>query len=91
MGTSVRVDPRQKRTSVRSVSPHMLEPRQLVLRQCVPPFRSGHSLAEREDRGQSLIKRKYTSIHPAVEWHFRKAALNYMGQEDREDPSHDPE
>lgn len=32
----------------------------------------------REDRIQSIMKKRYTAIHPAVEWRFREAALRYM-------------
>ncbi len=34
------------------------------------------TLDEREDRVQALIKQKYTSIHPVVEWKFRKAVAD---------------
>jgi GAF domain-containing protein len=33
---------------------------------------------DRENRIQAVIKQKYTAIHPAVEWRFRKAAQNYI-------------
>lgn len=32
------------------------------------------SMDEREDRLQALIKKEFTSIHPSVEWRFRRAA-----------------
>jgi hypothetical protein len=35
-------------------------------------------LEEREHRIQALIKRRYTAIHPVVEWRFREAALRQM-------------
>jgi hypothetical protein len=35
-------------------------------------------LEAREDRIQSVLKRHYTAIHPAVEWRFREAALKYL-------------
>ena len=38
------------------------------------------NLDELEDRVQSVIKRKYTAIHSAVEWRFREAALRYLEQ-----------
>ena len=41
------------------------------------------NLDELEDRVQSVIKRKYTAIHPAVEWRFREAALRYLEQKGR--------
>ena len=41
------------------------------------------NLDELDDRVQALIKRKYTAIHPAVEWRFREAALNYLEQGER--------
>ncbi len=34
------------------------------------------SIDERSDRIQALIKKEFTSIHPAVEWRFKKAAEN---------------
>lgn len=37
-------------------------------------------LEEREHRIQSLIKRRYTAIHPVVEWRFREAALRQMDE-----------
>ena len=51
----------------------------------VPLFATAlkRNLDELEDRVQALIKRKYTAIHPAVEWRFREAALNYMEQRER--------
>ena len=33
------------------------------------------TLEEREHRIQSLIKKRYTAVHPVVEWRFREAAL----------------
>ncbi|MFT5144944.1 MAG: GAF domain-containing protein [Rhodothermales bacterium] len=33
---------------------------------------------ERENRIQSLIKRRFTAIHPVVEWRFREAAMRQM-------------
>ncbi len=42
------------------------------------------SLEERENRIQSLIKKKYTAIHPIVEWRFREAAISEMGASDGE-------
>ncbi len=41
------------------------------------------NLDELEDRVQSVIKRKYTAIHPAVEWRFREAVLLYLEQKGR--------
>ncbi|MFT4605075.1 MAG: hypothetical protein ACI9W4_001814 [Rhodothermales bacterium] len=35
-------------------------------------------IEEREHRIQALIKRRFTSIHPVVEWRFREAALRQM-------------
>ncbi len=43
----------------------------------------GRSLDEQEDRVQALIKRQYTSIHPVVEWKFRKAALDHLSRAER--------
>jgi GAF domain-containing protein len=33
---------------------------------------------DRETRIQAVIKQQYTAIHPAVEWRFRQAAVNYI-------------
>ena len=41
------------------------------------------NLDELEDRVQSVIKRKYTAIHSAVEWRFREAALRYLERKGR--------
>ncbi|NNE70267.1 MAG: GAF domain-containing protein [Rhodothermales bacterium] len=35
-------------------------------------------LEEREHRIQAHVKRRYTAIHPVVEWRFRQAALKQM-------------
>jgi hypothetical protein len=43
------------------------------------------SLARREDRIRSVIKEKYTSIHPSVEWKFRDAAAHVLGIADHDD------
>jgi len=43
------------------------------------------SLEEQEDRVQAWIKRRYTAIHPVVEWKFRRVALqNLLGNQDAE-------
>ncbi len=46
------------------------------LSEVAQPFATAleRSASEREDRIQSIIKRQYTAIHPAVEWRFRDAA-----------------
>ncbi len=36
------------------------------------------SLDEMNDRVEAVIKEQCTAIHPAVEWRFRRAALNYL-------------
>lgn len=36
------------------------------------------SLDEMSDRVEAVIKEQCTAIHPAVEWRFRQAALNYL-------------
>ncbi|MCH8811554.1 MAG: GAF domain-containing protein [Gemmatimonadetes bacterium] len=41
------------------------------------------NLDELEDHVQALIKRKYTAIHPSVEWRFREAALRYLEEKER--------
>ncbi|MFK7846833.1 MAG: GAF domain-containing protein [Rhodothermales bacterium] len=40
---------------------------------------------EQEDRVQAIIKEQYTSIHPAVEWRFREAALDFIRQQGEPD------
>ena len=44
-------------------------------------------IEEQEDRVQAIIKEQYTSIHPAVEWRFREAALRYIRDEQTEETS----
>ncbi|NNF28409.1 MAG: GAF domain-containing protein [Gemmatimonadetes bacterium] len=39
------------------------------------------TVEEQADRMEAVIKRSYTSIHPSVEWRFRRAALDIMKQE----------
>ena len=41
-------------------------------------------LTEKEDRIQAIIKQQYTSIHPTVEWRFRKAAKHYLEDQNRD-------
>ncbi len=41
------------------------------------------SAEELENRVQSVIKEKYTSIHPTVEWKFINAAYDYIEKEER--------
>ena len=43
------------------------------------------NLAGREDRIRSVIKERYTAIHPAVEWRFRDAAAHILGIADHPD------
>ncbi len=39
------------------------------------------TVEEQADRMEAVIKKSYTSIHPSVEWRFRRAALDIMKQE----------
>ncbi|MBE2228498.1 MAG: GAF domain-containing protein [Ignavibacteria bacterium] len=39
------------------------------------------SLEDIENRIQAIIKEKCTAVHPAVEWRFRKAAMNLIEKE----------
>jgi GAF domain-containing protein len=39
------------------------------------------SMEELNHTVQAIIKEQYTAIHPAVEWRFRKAALNFIQQQ----------
>ncbi|MAT40651.1 MAG: GAF domain-containing protein [Ectothiorhodospiraceae bacterium] len=52
----------------------------LKLREVVPLFITAlqRNLDEMDNRIQALIKEKCTAIHPAVEWRFRRAALNQL-------------
>lgn len=62
------------------------------LKEVAAPFAIalGRSLDEREDRIQSIIKRRYTAIHPSVEWRFRRAADRLLrASDDEEGPSPD--
>lgn len=44
------------------------------------------SLDEYEDRLAAIVKRQFTSIHPAVEWRFRQAAEKYLIAEQNNSP-----
>ena len=46
------------------------------------------SLEDMENRIQSIIKEKCTAVHPAVEWRFRKAALNLIEKENSDEFAH---
>ena len=61
--------------------------RALRLQPVMPAFATAlqRSLAGREDRLQSVIKQKYTAIHPSVEWRFRDAAAHVLGFADHPD------
>ena len=39
------------------------------------------SMEELNNTVQAIVKEKYTAIHPSVEWRFRKAALNFIQQQ----------
>jgi len=58
------------------------------LTEVAQPFATAlqRSLAEREDKIQSVIKQQYTAIHPSVEWRFREAAAHLL-----RDDAHLPE
>lgn len=43
------------------------------------------SLEDMESRIQSVIKEKCTAVHPAVEWRFRRAALNLIEKENSDE------
>ncbi len=43
------------------------------------------SIAGREDRLRAVIKQRYTSIHPSVEWRFRDAAAHILGAEGQDE------
>jgi GAF domain-containing protein len=45
------------------------------------------SMEELNTTVQAIIKEKYTAIHPSVEWRFRKAALNFIQQQNAGVPS----
>ena len=52
----------------------------LRLKSLVPVFSQAlrRTLHDVQARVQAVLKEKFTSIHPAVEWKFRAAALNYV-------------
>lgn len=65
----------------------------LLLEQILPLFSMAvkRGLDEIEHRVQGVIKEKCTAVHPAVEWRFRRAALQYLrsrrgGQEGEMEP-----
>ncbi|MGI9628528.1 MAG: GAF domain-containing protein, partial [Longimicrobiales bacterium] len=39
------------------------------------------TVEERSDRTEAVIKKRYTSIHPSVEWRFKRAALDLIEAE----------
>lgn len=43
------------------------------------------SLEDMENRIQAIIKEKCTAVHPAVEWRFRKAAMNLLEKENTDE------
>jgi hypothetical protein len=43
------------------------------------------TLADVQARVQAVLKEKFTSIHPSVEWKFRAAALHYVRTQELED------
>jgi hypothetical protein len=47
-------------------------------------------LEELNHRVQSIIKEECTAIHPAVEWRFQKAALNFLQRQDESSPDLEP-
>ena len=49
------------------------------------------TVEEQADRMEAVIKRSYTSIHPSVEWKFRRAALDIMRQQQEGAPLELPE
>lgn len=49
------------------------------------------TVEEQADRMEAVIKQSYTSIHPSVEWRFRRAALEIMKQEKEDTPPEVPE
>jgi len=52
----------------------------MKLREVLPLFSVAinRSMEELNDRVQAIIKEKYTTIHPSVEWRFQKAVLNFI-------------
>lgn len=43
------------------------------------------SLEEFDTKIQAVINEKFTAIHPSVEWRFRRAAMNYLKSEQKDD------
>src|SRR5690606_15895780 len=56
----------------------------IKLREVLPLFSAAVKRGREEllARVQSVILGQYTSIHPSVEWRFRKAAMNFIRQQD---------
>ena len=70
-----------------STNPGDLGPVSLIkLREVLPLFSMAvrRSLDELEARVQAVIKEKCTSIHPSVEWRFRRAVLDSIEDHDGE-------
>ncbi len=47
------------------------------------------TLDEQEDRIQAQMKKKYTAIHPSVEWKFRRAAMQELATETDSEQVHE--
>ncbi|WP_162052076.1 GAF domain-containing protein [Pontibacter pamirensis] len=57
----------------------------IKLKEILPLFAlaMNRSLEELRSNIQSIIKEKYTAIHPVVEWRFTKAAVNLLDKRER--------
>lgn len=57
----------------------------LEIREIIPLFSLAlkRNLEERETQVESVIKKQYTAIHPAVEWRFADAAKRYLMQKEK--------
>lgn len=57
----------------------------LRIQETLPLFASAvrRGLEAMRNRVRNVIMGEYTSIHPAVEWRFRQAALNYLQRQER--------
>lgn len=57
----------------------------LQIKDIIPLFSIAlkRNMEERENQVETIIKKQYTAIHPAVEWRFVEAAQRYIGQKER--------
>ncbi len=64
-----------------SSNPYEFDPLNLMKMNDVYPLFAlviAHALEDFDNEVQSIIQSNFTSIHPAIEWRFRRAAMNFI-------------